>query len=138
MIYQSRYVISFNGEIYNFKELKNELKQLGQQFHTHCDTEVIMAAFAQWNTQSFARLSGMFAFALYDTVEKDLFLVRDASGIKPLYYSVTGNSIAFASEIRAFCALGDKEGKRVVAGLSVGIWFYSGACYHHAGCEAPP
>ncbi|MEO8763018.1 MAG: asparagine synthetase B, partial [Ginsengibacter sp.] len=65
MFYQQRYVISFNGEIYNFKSLKNELIQTGWQFHTQSDTEVILAAFAQWNTQSFAKLSGMFAFALY-------------------------------------------------------------------------
>ncbi len=109
MIYKNRYVISFNGEIYNFKELKNELKQMGQCFHTHCDTEVIMAAFAQWNIQSFQKLSGMFAFALYDTIEKDIYLVRDASGIKPLYYSANSTSIEFASEIRAFSAIGDKK-----------------------------
>ncbi len=109
MVYQQRYVISFNGEIYNFQELKNELMQLGRCFHTHSDTEVILAAFAQWNTQSFAKLSGMFAFALYDTFEKDLYLVRDASGIKPLYYYIAGGILEFASEIRAFSAAGYKE-----------------------------
>ncbi len=109
MIYQNRYVISFNGEIYNFPELKNELIQLGRCFQTHSDTEVILAAFAQWNTQSFAKLSGMFAFALFDTLKKDLYLVRDASGIKPLYYSVADGTIEFASEIRAFNAV---EGKK--------------------------
>ncbi|MEP6926880.1 MAG: asparagine synthase (glutamine-hydrolyzing) [Ginsengibacter sp.] len=109
MIYQERYIISFNGEIYNFHELKNELIQAGRKFHTHSDTEVILAAFAQWNTQSFAKLSGMFAFALYDTVEKNLYLVRDPSGIKPLYYAVTNSSIEFASEIRAFSALKNKK-----------------------------
>ena len=109
MIYQERYVISFNGEIYNFHSLKNELKLSGKYFHTQSDTEVILAAFAQWNTQSFAKLSGMFAFALYDTLENNLYLVRDASGIKPLYYSVTATSIEFASEIRAFSALENKK-----------------------------
>jgi asparagine synthase (glutamine-hydrolysing) len=106
MSYQDRYIISFNGEIYNFPELKKELQQMGFRFNTHSDTEVILAAFARWNTQSFSRLSGMFAFALYDTVEKELFLVRDASGIKPLYYSVSKTAIGFASEIRAFNAMG--------------------------------
>src|SRR5450631_3606195 len=109
MIYHDRYVISFNGEIYNFHSLKNELIQAGRRFHTQSDTEVILAAFAQWNTQSFAKLSGMFAFALYDTVEKDLYLVRDPAGIKPLYYSVTNSSIEFASEIRAFTASENKK-----------------------------
>jgi len=109
MTYQERYVISFNGEIYNFHSVKNELIQAGWKFHTQSDTEVILAAFAQWNTQSFVRLSGMFAFALYDTLQKDLYLVRDPSGIKPLYYSTTTTSIEFASEIRAFTALGNKK-----------------------------
>ena len=109
MIYQDRYVISFNGEIYNFHSLKNELIQAGRHFHTQSDTEVILAAFAQWNTQSFAKLSGMFAFALYDTVEKNLYLVRDPSGIKPLYYAATSSSIEFASEIRAFTAVENKK-----------------------------
>ncbi len=112
MIYQDRYVISFNGEIYNFPELKQELTQMGKCFKTHSDTEVILVAFAQWNTQSFAKLSGMFAFALYDILEKNLYLVRDASGIKPLYYSVTHGTIEFASEIRAFNAVGDKKENR--------------------------
>lgn len=109
MRYAERYIISFNGEIYNYRELRNELVQTGMCFHTQSDTEVILAAFAQWNTQSFARLKGMFAFALYDTVEKDLYLVRDASGIKPLYYSVNDTSLEFASEIRAFTALQNKK-----------------------------
>jgi asparagine synthase (glutamine-hydrolysing) len=109
MIYRQRFVISFNGEIYNFPELKKELEQLGSIFHTNSDTEVILAAFEQWNTQSFGRLSGMFAFALYDFREKNLYLVRDPSGIKPLYYRADCNSIEFASEIRAFKALGNKR-----------------------------
>lgn len=109
MIYKERYIISFNGEIYNFHHLKKELMQAGIAFYTHSDTEVILAAFAQWNTQSFARLKGMFAFALYDSVEKNLFLVRDPSGIKPLYYSVSHTSIEFASEIRAFAILKNKK-----------------------------
>jgi asparagine synthase (glutamine-hydrolysing) len=109
MVYRERYIISFNGEIYNFHELKNELAQAGMAFHTECDTEVILAAFARWNTQSFAKLKGMFAFALYDTIEKDIYLVRDPSGIKPLYYSVNDTSIEFASEMRAFAASGNKS-----------------------------
>jgi asparagine synthase (glutamine-hydrolysing) len=112
MMYQDRYVISFNGEIYNFPELKSELELAGLHFHTNCDTEVILAAFAHWNTQSFAKLGGMFAFALYDILEKDLYLVRDASGIKPLYYSSTSNGIEFASEIRAFAPLKNKKENR--------------------------
>jgi asparagine synthase (glutamine-hydrolysing) len=109
MAYSSRYIISFNGEIYNFPSLKSELSNLGWQFCTHSDTEVILAAFAQWHTQSFAKLSGMFAFALYDKQEKELYLVRDPSGIKPLYYTSNTTSLQFASEIRAFSVSGIKK-----------------------------
>jgi asparagine synthase (glutamine-hydrolysing) len=104
-----RYIISYNGEIYNFKSLKKELQGLGHHFNTTTDTEVILAAFAEWNTHSFSKLSGMFAFALYDTTKKELFLVKDPSGIKPLYYSVTDHSLEFASEMRAFTTTGKKE-----------------------------
>lgn len=107
MIYDNRYIISFNGEIYNFPALKKELMDGGWQFQTHSDTEVILAAFARWNVQSFSRLAGMFAFALYDRQEGEVYLVRDPSGIKPLYYSVNDTGLRFASEIRAFKAAGN-------------------------------
>lgn len=102
MHYQGRYFITYNGELYNFLALKEELIAIGHQFHNHTDTEVILAAFAQWRTQSFARLKGMFAFALWDDEEKELYLVRDTAGIKPLYYTDHDGYLAFASEIRAF------------------------------------
>jgi asparagine synthase (glutamine-hydrolysing) len=102
MQYQNRYYITYNGELYNFLILKKELQALGHQFSNHTDTEVILAAFAQWNTQAFARLKGMFAFALWDLIEKELFLVRDPAGIKPLYYATSSSCLVFASEIRAF------------------------------------
>lgn len=97
-----RFVITFNGEIYNYKDLKEELKKEGLQFRTESDTEVILAAFAYWGTASFARLNGMFAFALWDKQNAKLYLVRDPSGIKPLYYAITNEGLAFASEIRGF------------------------------------
>ena len=97
-----RFEITFNGEIYNYKELKSELERAGACFKTNSDTEVILAAFASWGTASFNRLNGMFAFALWDKENKKLYLVRDASGIKPLYYSITKEGLAFASEIRGF------------------------------------
>jgi asparagine synthase (glutamine-hydrolysing) len=102
MEYADRYVITYNGELYNFLTLKKELQNLGHRFSNHTDTEVILAAFAQWQVQSFARLKGMFAFALWDRKEKELYLVRDPAGIKPLYYSCYNGSLVFASEIRAF------------------------------------
>lgn len=101
MIWKGRYVISFNGEIYNFAAIRNELMQKGHQFGTQTDTEVILAAYEQWGTQSFARFDGMFAFALWDIAQQELLLVRDGSGIKPLYYCQSEEGIAFASEIRA-------------------------------------
>jgi asparagine synthase (glutamine-hydrolysing) len=101
MHYGERYTITYNGELYNFISLKKELEAMGMHFKTGTDTEVILAAFATWNTQSFAKFNGMFAFSLWDNEEKTLYLVRDAAGIKPLYYS-THSGLAFASEIRAF------------------------------------
>lgn len=102
MIWKDRYVISFNGEIYNFQTIRTELENFGHRFRTKSDTEVILAAFEQWGTQSFVKLEGMFAFALWDKVEQQLFLVRDPSGIKPLYYYHNDAGIQFASETRAF------------------------------------
>lgn len=102
MAFEARYHITYNGELYNFIALKNELIALGHAFKTHTDTEVILAAFAQWNSHSFCRLKGMFAFALWDAKEKSLYLVRDPAGMKPLYYSNASNGICFASEIGAF------------------------------------
>lgn len=102
MQYLQRYFITYNGELYNFLQLKEELQQLGHQFSNHTDTEVILAAFAQWNSHSFVRLKGMFAFALYDKQERELYLVRDPAGIKPLYYASGAGYLVFASEVRAF------------------------------------
>ncbi len=102
MFYKGRYTISFNGEIYNFQVLKAELLALGHRFATGTDTEVIMAAYDQWGVQSFCKLEGMFAFALWDEQEQELLLVRDPSGIKPLYYFYNEAGIQFASETRAF------------------------------------
>ena len=100
-----RFEITYNGEIYNFRELKSELQNKGVQFKTHSDTEVILAAFEMWGTKSFARLNGMFAFVLWDNRDKKLYLVRDPGGIKPLYYAITKEGIAFASEVRALKSL---------------------------------
>lgn len=94
--------ITFNGEIYNFPALKKELAEAGFDFASRCDTEVILAAYQHWGTESFNRLKGMFAFALHDQLENKTFLVRDPSGIKPLYYYQEGKKLVFASEVRAF------------------------------------
>ncbi len=105
MQYQDHYYITYNGEIYNYLELKRELTTLGHHFTNHSDTEVILAAYSQWGSLSFSKLKGMFAFALWDNVEKELLLVRDAIGIKPIYYSTLSDNLFFASELRAFNAI---------------------------------
>ncbi|MEZ2334107.1 asparagine synthase (glutamine-hydrolyzing) [Mucilaginibacter sp. RCC_168] len=96
--------ISFNGELYNYLELKTELLALGAQFRSATDTEVILLAYLQWGTAAFAKFRGMFAFALYDTVSNLVYLVRDSAGIKPIYYYARNGVLCFASEIRAFKA----------------------------------
>lgn len=97
-----RYQIIYNGELYNYLELKAELKQMGYQFNNNTDTEVILAAFAKWGSASFAKFNGMFAFAIWSKDQHEIYLVRDSSGIKPLYYSNTPGSLSFASEVKAF------------------------------------
>lgn len=97
-----RYIIVFNGEIYNYKELKAELSAVGQKFTTESDTEVVLRMFERDGTESFRRLRGMYAFAIYDTEKKKVTLVRDPFGIKPLYYWQNGEKVcAFASEIKS-------------------------------------
>jgi asparagine synthase (glutamine-hydrolysing) len=96
--------ITFNGEIYNYTALKTELQALGAVFKTGTDTEVIIQAYLHWGTKSFSKLRGMFAFALYDTTTGAVYLVRDTTGIKPLYYYVNDNQLYFASEVKAFKA----------------------------------
>lgn len=95
-----RYWLTFNGEIYNFVELRSELEALGRTFRTLSDTEVLLQAYAQWGEAMLDRLLGMFSFVLYDVAEQRLFVARDRFGIKPLYYYVSAKGIAFASEIK--------------------------------------
>ncbi len=94
-------VIVFNGEIYNYRELKAECLARGATFHTSSDTEVIVNAYLLFGAEAFARLNGMFAFCLYDTRTHDAFLVRDRWGIKPLYYAPAAGGVLFSSELRA-------------------------------------
>ena len=94
-------VVVYNGEIYNFKELRAELEKKGHRFYTNTDTEVIVHAYEEWGFECVKKFNGMFAFALWDSNKKLLFLARDRSGIKPLYYTVCNGKFLFASEIKA-------------------------------------
>jgi asparagine synthase (glutamine-hydrolysing) len=98
--------IVFNGEIYNFRELRKELEGAGIEFKSHSDTEVILAAYRVWGESCLTRLGGMFAFALWDAAKKRLLLARDPMGIKPLYYHQSKQNFIFASEVRTLLQTG--------------------------------
>lgn len=103
--HDGRFLIVFNGEIYNYRELRQELRSLGHSFATESDTEVLLAAWIEWGEGSLHRLTGMFAFVVLDRLRRTLTLARDAFGVKPLYYCSAKASFCFASEIPALCAL---------------------------------
>lgn len=109
MIYRGRDVqvsLSFSGEIYNFMELRAQLQQLGYDFATRSDTEVILVGYVHWGERLFERLNGMFAFAIWDERKSQLFLVRDRLGVKPLFFSIVESGMLFASEPKAIFASG--------------------------------
>jgi asparagine synthase (glutamine-hydrolysing) len=99
-----RYVLSFNGEIYNFRELRTELEAAGYWFRSKTDSEVVLNALAHWGTDALLKFNGMFALALWDRKARTLLLARDRYGIKPLYYAQQGHSFAFGSEQKAITA----------------------------------
>lgn len=100
----SRYVLVFNGEIYNYRELRRELEQDGEDFQSASDTEVILLGYRKWGKEILERLRGMFAFAIWDAHLQQLFFARDRIGIKPLFYAPLANALVFASEIKAILA----------------------------------
>jgi asparagine synthase (glutamine-hydrolysing) len=99
-----RLVVTYNGEIYNFPELRAELERLGHRFRSRTDTEVLLYAWAEWGAAALSRLNGMFAFAIWDKKLRRLTLVRDRYGIKPLYYARKNGTLLFGSEIKALLA----------------------------------
>src|SRR3954471_11206196 len=109
-----RFTLTFNGEIYNYRELRAELETKGHGFRTQTDIEVLLTAWQEWGESSLKRLNGMFAFALWDEKERTLFLVRDHVGIKSLYYAECQQpgreggqcALAFASEVKSILASG--------------------------------
>ena len=102
-------VLAFNGEIYNFRELRSQLATAGHAFTSAGDTEVLLRAYLEWGIDCVKRLCGMFAFAIWDPRSKVVHLARDATGMKPLYYCQGSGWVAFSSEIKAFCAINDFE-----------------------------
>lgn len=106
MLFGDRYVITFNGEIYNYVELKQELAERGYHFTSESDTEVILASYDQWGFDCLNHFDGMFAFALYDIANDQLFCARDRFGEKPFYYSFFNGNFYFASEMKALWAAG--------------------------------
>ncbi len=114
---ESGLVIVFNGTIYNYPQLREELKAKGHRFVSGGDTEVILKAYAAWGDQCVERLIGMFAFAIWDTHNRRLFLARDRLGIKPLYYSQTGDRFLFASNIQSLLAAGGVDNSIDPVGL---------------------
>jgi asparagine synthase (glutamine-hydrolysing) len=101
-----RYWIVYNGEVYNFQELRSVMEARGRRFHSNTDTEVVLALYAEEGPAALKRLNGMFAFAVWDTQERTLFLARDRLGVKPLYYAVQDGALYFASEEKALFTAG--------------------------------
>ena len=110
-------VITYNGEIYNYREVRAELEAKGHRFHTHTDTEVIPAAYLEWGPDAVTHMNGMWAFAIYDPAKQQIFLSRDRFGEKPIYYHLDGKQFVFASEIKAILhhPISRRENSRVVS-----------------------
>jgi len=113
-----RWRVTFNGEIYNYREVRADLESVGRVFLTNSDTEVLINAIAHWGEAGLSRLRGMYAFALWDRVEEELWLVRDPYGIKPLYYAVDKGTVWFASQARALAECAPVDTRRDAAGLT--------------------
>ena len=96
-----KYVITFNGEIYDYKQIRKNLEKLGYIFKTQSDTEVLLYAFIEWKEKVTDYIEGIFAFSIYDIENELVYLFRDRVGVKPLYYYVNGDDFAFSSELKA-------------------------------------
>lgn len=118
-----RYWIAFNGEIYNFRELRRELESAGHSFRSHTDTEVILRGYIEWGRDVAPRLNGMFAIAIWDQLDQLLWLVRDPVGIKPLFYRNDGSRLWFASEIKGILADDEIERRPDPVGLDQFLTF---------------
>ncbi len=120
-----RMVIVYNGEVYNFRELREELEGLGDRFQSHSDTEVVLAAYRCWGAQCVQRLRGMFAFAIWEMDKQQLFAARDRLGIKPLYWTESPRGLAVASELKGLLAGGLAPRELDLQALHHYLTFYS-------------
>lgn len=119
-----RYRLVYNGEIYNYRELRGDLERHGLRFHTASDTEVLLAAWMAWGEDALPRLRGIFAFAIWDAAERRLFAARDPLGVKPLYWAVTDGLVYLASEPRAIVA--DPRMRREIDPVALDLYFHHG------------
>ncbi len=118
-------LVVYNGEIYNYRELRRELEAHGHRFCTQCDTEVLVHGYEQWGEAMLHRLNGQFAFGIYDRRLESLFLARDRFGVRPLYYAVRGGDLYFASEIKALFASGAVDAEPDPRGLDEVFTFWA-------------
>jgi asparagine synthase (glutamine-hydrolysing) len=118
-------LVVFNGEIYNYLELRVDLEGRGHQFHTRSDTEVLVHAYEQWGSSMLARLNGQFAFAIYDRRSEEVFLARDRFGVRPLFYSEQRGDLVFASEIKALFASGEVSPAPDLVGMDEVFTFWA-------------
>jgi asparagine synthase (glutamine-hydrolysing) len=117
--------ISYNGEVYNYRELRPVLERAGHVFSTDSDTEVLVHAYEEWGPEMVGRLNGQFAFAIYDRRDESLFLVRDRFGVRPLFYAQRGGSLYFASEVKALFATGEVPASPDHAGIDEVFTFWA-------------
>lgn len=120
-----RIAITYNGEVYNYLELRPELEAAGHVFQTESDTEVLVHAYEEWGPEMLGRLNGQFAFAIYDRRDESMFLARDRFGVRPLYYALKDGDLWFASEAKAIFAAGEVEAAPDLAGLDEVFTFWA-------------
>lgn len=119
-----RVLIVYNGEVYNYIELRDELRSAGHQFRTSCDTEVLVHAYEEWGAEMVHRLNGQFAFAIYDQRDESILLVRDRFGVRPLFYAIRDGTMVFGSEVKALFASGEVEAAPDLTGLNEVFTFW--------------
>jgi asparagine synthase (glutamine-hydrolysing) len=136
-----RFVLIFNGEIYNHHELRKELIQLGHRFRSQSDTEVLLEGYKEWGVEVLSHLNGMFAFALFDKADRSIFLARDRVGEKPLFYTLVNGSLLFASELKAlikFPGVSRKISQRALGSYLAYGYVDSASCILEGVNKLPP